>query len=145
MTTLRICCTAAFFLLLSYAAVADMRERRIPNAISVAMLAVAMVKTALGLQTWRSFAAGVVLAVVLLGAYLLGRGGIGGGDVKLFFGVAAFCGPSYALWLLWLASMIGLLVAAAKRMGMKTRLPLAPCLWSAFVLLESYTIIKGGI
>ena len=67
MTTLHICCTAAFFSLLSYAAVTDLRERRIPNAISIAMFAVAVVKTALGLQTCRSFAAGVVLAVVLLG------------------------------------------------------------------------------
>jgi prepilin peptidase CpaA len=75
----------------------DVRERRIPNVLTVAGLAVALLLRApLGLGSlWMGLAgAGIAL---LLSLVLFLAGGMGGGDVKLLAAVGAFLGPD-RLW-----------------------------------------------
>ncbi len=72
--TLAGCCAAAF---------SDVRRRRIPNWLTGALAAAAVVVHALG--DWKSLviALGIMAGMTILGILVYARGGIGGGDVKL--------------------------------------------------------------
>ena len=123
-------------------AVSDIKEKRIPNSLVLAMLlgwAMIMVPQ-LFLQTDSAIA---LLADSALGfaigggmfflVYILSRKGLGGGDVKfmaatgLFLGVfgilpAMLCGTV-------LASLFGFVLIILKKIGRKDTIPLAPFLY----------------
>lgn len=90
------------------ASVADVRVRRVPNWLTMAVLA-------LGL-TARALAGGVValgggLVGVALGTVLLlvpfARGWLGGGDVKLLAAIGAWLGPVFVVWAALYGTAIG--------------------------------------
>jgi len=87
----------ALILLAGAAAWSDFRQRRIPNALTIAGLAVALLLRApLGLAAVGSGLAGAGIALGLSLVFFL-AGGMGGGDVKLLAAVGAFLGPQ-RLW-----------------------------------------------
>jgi prepilin peptidase CpaA len=88
---------AALVVVAGAAAWWDVRERRIPNALTVVGLVVALaLRAPLGLgSVWMGLAgAGIALGLSLV--FFL-AGGMGGGDVKLLTAVGAFLGPQ-RLW-----------------------------------------------
>ena len=91
-------CAAAWF---------DFRTHRIPNRLTVAGLAVALILRApLGLAALLEGLAGLALALAI-SLVLYAVRAIGGGDVKLLAGVGAFLGSSQALGALGLIAVLG--------------------------------------
>ncbi len=74
------------------AAYTDLASRRVPNALTLPLIAVAPLLAAFdGVQA--ALAAGAIVVVMLvLGTFVHAAGVLGGGDVKLLAGVAALAG-----------------------------------------------------
>jgi len=93
------------------AAVVDARARRIPNWLTLPLIASGMLvsMTGAGLltagQAWLGLAIGFTLPFVML---LLGA--MGGGDVKLLAGVGAWMGPLGVLKVFMAAAIIGMII-----------------------------------
>ncbi|MCG8469894.1 MAG: A24 family peptidase [Gemmatimonadetes bacterium] len=95
----------------------DVRERRLPNALTVGALATALVLRAPGgLGDIGDGVAGALLGFGLALPFFL-VGGLGGGDVKLLTAVGGFLGPSY----LWFASLVMALFGAVMAIGVIIR------------------------
>jgi len=86
-----------FALVLGVAVVTDLRDRRIPNVVTVTGLCAAVLLEAVFQRAMPASAlAGAGFALVL-GFALFALGGIGAGDAKLFAAVGAFVGPQGVL------------------------------------------------
>jgi prepilin peptidase CpaA len=85
---------AVAFVLASFvAAWSDARTRRIPNALTISVIAFAVVAQAVVAGWAAAFVAlALAAAVVLAGSLVHARGWLGGGDVKLIAGGAAAFG-----------------------------------------------------
>jgi prepilin peptidase CpaA len=90
------------------AAVSDMRTRRIPNALSAALVVVGIV-----IQAFASGVNGAAIACVmivlaiLVGSFAHAQRWLGGGDVKLLAGGLACFGPQYAPDFLLVTALAG--------------------------------------
>lgn len=85
----------------------DVRERRLPNALTVGAFAAAMLlRTPLGLDALWGGLLGALLAFALALPFFL-VGGLGGGDVKLLAAVGAFLGPRDLWFALFVMAMVG--------------------------------------
>lgn len=100
-------------LLLTLAAVMDVRHRRIPNWVSLGGMVVGLV-----LWTWHSGLSGFLISMAGL---LLGGGfflpfymarGMGAGDVKLMGGVGSFLGSYHVLGATIVVALLGGVIAA---------------------------------
>lgn len=149
-------CLLVLVVALGTAAAEDLRRRVVPNACVLAVWASGLVAaTAAGplpAAVLRALAGTlVVLAVMLLARWLSarggGRGGVGGGDVKLLAAVAAWTGPVGGLVVVGLSCAIGLmgwgaaaLLALLRHRGIARAMPLAPSilLATAAVLVVRY-------
>ncbi|MDE2481748.1 MAG: prepilin peptidase [bacterium] len=102
----------------SAAAVADLRSRRIPNAIPIALGACGTLLTAFADPIGIFAFLGIALGVLVLGSALHARGFLGGGDVKLFAAVAATLGlhdlPLLAAATLIAGGVLGVAFAVAR-------------------------------
>jgi len=95
----------------------DVRERRLPNALTVGAFAVALLLRApQGLDALVAGLLGAVLAFGLALPFFL-VGGLGGGDVKLLAAVGAFLGPRS----LWFALLVMALVGGVMAVAVITR------------------------
>lgn len=114
---------AAFVVAVSLAAWTDLRERRIPNAVTMVGLVVALLlRVPLGLgEIWVGLQ-GSVLGLVV-GVVLFTSGALGAGDAKLLAMVGAFMGPEAFLGAFALASVLGALLAVLEA-GRRGVLPL---------------------
>jgi prepilin peptidase CpaA len=101
----------AILIIIAYS---DVRDRRIPNALSLAVAALGLIRILLAndpVAAGYTLAAGAVILVV---AFLLFcRGVIGGGDAKLLPAMALFIGYSNLLEFLFLMSLCGGALALA--------------------------------
>lgn len=114
--------------IVALALVTDLRERRIPNALTA---------SAAGLGIAFHLAVGEGLGFALLGAALGGLcllgpfalGGMGGGDVKLLASLGAWLGPTAVLATFAYTAICGavfvLVVAAWRRWSLDWRVPLS--------------------
>lgn len=100
---------AAWSLLLAVGAISDIRDRRLPNWLSLALLLLGLAygysqggMTALG---WHGAHAAIAL---LVGMALFAAGIIGGGDAKFYAGLAAYFPLSEGFTLLLWVSLAGL-------------------------------------
>lgn len=92
--------------------VADLRSRRLPNALTLGGAAVALVLHAMaggGLGVVDALEGGLVCAALLLLPFLLQAAG--GGDVKMLFAVGCFFGSLRAIGALFWISIAGLALA----------------------------------
>jgi prepilin peptidase CpaA len=96
-----------FTALLLAAAWSDLRSRRIPNALTMSGLAVALLLRGIaGPPVLIEGLVGVLLALVLTLPFLM-LGVIGGGDAKLLMAIGGFMGPRHFLWAAALIAIIG--------------------------------------
>jgi prepilin peptidase CpaA len=103
--------------LLVWAAVIDLRSRRIPNWMTGALVASGLAQSALAFwslssgQAWAGLGAGFGLTFILFAL-----GGMGGGDVKLFAGIGAWVGPMRVVEIFAAEAVIGMVIVLAQAM-----------------------------
>ena len=89
----------------------DLKERRVPNALTMTGLGLALGLRALGgVDPLVAGLLGAGLAL-LLALPLVTLGGLGGGDAKLMMAVGAFLGPGHVLWALAVTAIVGGIMA----------------------------------
>lgn len=104
----------SFFLVASAGAWFDVRERRVPNVLTLVGLAVALLLGSLqGASGLAAALGGAALGfAVALPVFLLG--GLGGGDVKFLAVLGAFLGPARMPTALLAIALVGGLMAAVE-------------------------------
>lgn len=91
----------------------DLRERRLPNALTVGALALALVlRVPIGLGALVDGLLGALIGLGLALPFFL-VGGLGGGDVKLLAAVGAFLGPRDIWFALLVMALVGAVMAIA--------------------------------
>jgi Flp pilus assembly protein protease CpaA len=135
-----------------FAAVGDLKSKKIPNTLVLAMLAGWVILTVpqlfVNIEAALSFLLDAAIGFALGGGlfllvYLFSRKGIGGGDVKfmavsgLYLGLsgvitAMFCGTV-------LAGLAALVLLLLKRIGRKDSIPLAPFLYAGILITLFFT------
>jgi prepilin signal peptidase PulO-like enzyme (type II secretory pathway) len=137
------------FLLLCLSAT-DLKIRRIPNTLLIALLALKMITLLAGLSDttiWQSLI-GLGAGLILFSLPALLHIGIGEGDIKLA-AVLGFCGGLYGLAIAAMAMSFGLLLCglsliALKRGGFLTAVPMGPFLSAGFFITLT-PLLKGWV
>ena len=120
----------------------DIRERRLPNKITIPGLIVASVSLALAME-WGKFllAIGISSLLFFVGTLMSIRGWIGMGDVKLFTGLSmllVWFDPALVwqatLWAFGIAGAFVLIGFLAKKMTARSTIALGPYLLVGFWL-----------
>lgn len=133
--------TALMLWLLLALALCDLMWFRLPDALTAALLAVALWRATMppGPGLWMAVS-GAVVGCVALGLVRLGyarlrkREGMGLGDVKMMAGLGAFAGPWLLPHLMLVAALSGLVLAfvgqrfTRRPLSSKTRLPFGTAL-----------------
>lgn len=116
--------TIALILACTAAAWFDVRERRIPNALTLGALAVAIIiRATAGIEV---VGAGLLGALVGFGVALpfFLVGGLGGGDLKLIAAIGAFLGPGRLFFALLITALVGGVMAVTtiirRKAGLET-------------------------
>lgn len=145
---------AALVAVLLVAAGTDLLRRRIPNALCLAVAALALLSraaTSAPQELWQPVAAGLVSLAMLLP--LWARGLLGGGDLKLFVATALWVGLDGLLQLALAVALAGGLLALValtmRRAAVVLALAVAPLSPSAAWLLtefsESWSSLPYGV
>ena len=99
--------TAALLALVVLASVSDLRTRRIPNALTVTGLGIALaLRGAVGVEPLMSGLAGAAIAFAPA-VPLVALGGLGGGDAKLLAAASLWVGPDQLLPFVALVAVFG--------------------------------------
>ncbi|HJH11649.1 MAG TPA: prepilin peptidase [Metalysinibacillus jejuensis] len=142
--------TAEFFVALLFISmlvcitVSDIAYMLIPNKILLFFLPLLIVGRIFSPLTpwWDSLLGAVVGFGMLYIVALLSRGGMGGGDIKLFFVIGIVLGTVKTLLTLAFASAIGLvigiIVLRMTKKGRKTPVPFGPSIALAAIILYFY-------
>lgn len=113
--------TAILVAVMLAASVWDVRERRIPNILTIGGIIVALLIRAVpGGYPLLGGVAGIGVAL-LIAVPLFALGGIGGGDAKLLAAAGAFLGPTDLVWAFLATGIVGGLlgiVTAARNGGL---------------------------
>jgi prepilin peptidase CpaA len=117
---------AAAVVIFAIVAYQDVRTRRIPNALSLAIAALGLARIALAaelIDAGYTLAAAVIIFAITLA--LFQRGAIGGGDAKILTAAALLIGYRELLSFLFLMSLCGAALAlatlAAERLDLSLR------------------------
>jgi prepilin peptidase CpaA len=98
--------------LTGWAAISDIRVRKIPNQVVLAILVLAIPWLMFGTLHWSLWALAAGAIALAVSFFLYSLGVVGAGDSKLFGAVALFVGLDH-LWLLAVATaLVGGLIAA---------------------------------
>ena len=129
------------------AAVMDLREKRVPNKLVLAMLIAwilimvpqLFLKTESAVtQLWHSAAGFLISSLLFLLVYFISRKGLGGGDVKLMGVAGLYLGWEGVLPTIFigsvLAALTGGILVLAKKITMKDSIPLVPFLYVGMLL-----------
>ena len=102
--------------MLAWAAVIDLRARRIPNWLTFSLalggLGVSLIPSA-GVVGFGGAVAGLAAGFGLT-VVLFALGALGGGDVKLLAAVGAWLGPANVLWVFLAAAVVGMVIVLAQ-------------------------------
>jgi prepilin peptidase CpaA len=99
---------ALFVCLVVAAIIWDVRQRRIPNALSLALLGSGILYCVLAFSAWDGLRTSLAGAAVGLGCWIVfyALGVMGAGDVKFFAAASSWLGPSLS----WRAALVAALL-----------------------------------
>jgi prepilin peptidase CpaA len=101
--------------MLLVASVLDLRERRIPNWLTLSLLVGGMVQAGLGSGTVSPASSGLGILVGFVLMFLpFALGALGGGDVKLLAAVGAWLGPMPTVGVFAAAAVVGMIIVLAQ-------------------------------
>lgn len=103
----------ALAVLLTAAVFTDLRERRIPNAVTIPGLVAGVILAAVAAGGFPGSALGGVIVAFLVTVPFVALGGVGGGDAKLLTAVGAFVGIGGLLSVLLYGALAGGVLALA--------------------------------
>lgn len=133
-----------FISLLVIITVSDLAYMLIPNKILLPFgIALCLLRIVSPLSPWWDslLGAGVGFGVLLL-IGIVSKGGMGGGDIKLFFVIGLVLGTIQTLLTLFLAaligSIIGIIILKIKGKGRKTPIPFGPSIALAALIAYFY-------
>lgn len=136
---------ALFFIsLLVIIVVSDLAYMLIPDKVLVFFLPLLAIGRVLSPLTpwWDSLVGAVVGFGILYIIAVLSNGGMGGGDIKLFFLIGLVLGTIDTLLTLFLAALIGMIVGitmlSKNKQGRKTPIPFGPSIALAAVIVYFY-------
>lgn len=136
---------ALFFIsLLVIIVVSDLAYMLIPDKVLVFFLPLLAIGRVLSPLTpwWDSLVGAVVGFGILYIIAVLSNGGMGGGDIKLFFLIGLVLGTIDTLLTLFLAAVIGMIVGitmlSKNKQGRKTPIPFGPSIALAAVIVYFY-------
>lgn len=136
---------ALFFIsLLVIIVVSDLAYMLIPDKVLVFFLPLLAIGRVLSPLTpwWDSLVGAVVGFGILYIIAVLSNGGMGGGDIKLFFLIGLVLGTIDTLLTLFLAAVIGMIVGitmlSKNKQGRKTPIPFGPSITLAAVIVYFY-------
>ena len=115
MTTFSLLMIAPALGLLVWAAVEDMRHRRIPNWLTFSLMLSGIVQSFMshGATTPTGSILGLLTGFALtVGMFAIGA--LGGGDVKLLTGIGAWFGPQVALAVFCVEAVVGMVLVLAQ-------------------------------
>ncbi len=133
-----------FISLLVIIVVSDLAYMLIPDKVLVFFLPVLAIGRVLSPLTpwWDSLVGAVVGFGILYIIAVLSNGGMGGGDIKLFFLIGLVLGTIDTLLTLFLAAVIGMVVGitmlSKNKQGRKTPIPFGPSIALAAVIVYFY-------
>ena len=97
--------------LLIWAAIDDLRSRRIRNWLTLSLMASGLILSAAGMLPLKTSQSGLGLLVGFAIPFVLfALGALGGGDVKLLAGIGAWIGPTAVVQTFLAAAVIGLFI-----------------------------------
>lgn len=136
---------AFFFIsLLVIIVVSDLAYMLIPDKVLIFFLPLLAIGRVLSPLTpwWDSLVGAVVGFGILYIIAVLSNGGMGGGDIKLFFLIGLVLGTIDTLLTLFLAAVIGMIVGitvlSKNKQGRKTPIPFGPSIALAAVIVYFY-------
>lgn len=124
--------------------VSDIAYMLIPDKILLFFLPLLILARLVApLDPWWFSLAGALLGFGILYAIaVVSKGGMGGGDIKLFFLIGYVLGPVETLLTLCVASLIGLVVGVVllrlRKQGRKTPIPFGPSIALSAVIVYFY-------
>lgn len=133
-----------FVSLLLIITVSDIAYMLIPDKILLFFLPLIIIGRMLSPLSpwWDSIVGAFVGFGILFLIAVVSRGGMGGGDIKLFFLLGLVLGTINTLLTLFLAAFIGMfvgiIVLKARRQGRKTPVPFGPSIAAAAVIIYFY-------
>lgn len=139
----------ALAILLLSAAI-DARTSLLPDALTLPLLGLglALALSDDGLVTPEIAVTGVLVSYLALNLLseiyrlIRHRTGLGGGDIKLIAAVSAWLGWNDALWIVFIGSVFGLLLALWQRKSLSSAMPFGPPLIAATLLILIYRVAE---
>ena len=91
--------------------VTDLRERRIPNVVTLPMIVIGMFYMGI-IHGWSGLGSAFLGMLLLSFPYVVvfALGGMGGGDVKLMAAIGVWLGPAIGVWVLLMTVCSGLVI-----------------------------------
>lgn len=126
-------------IILSIAAIWDLKKRIIPNKLIVIGLIIGLFLPIISKETNYPVALIGFFSVgsIMLFLWLISRGNFGGGDMKLCSLIGLYLGVYYGLGVIFLANLLTFILIPVffiKKIPLRTKFPLAPFYLMGFIL-----------
>ena len=141
------CLIVVFLLCIAYHTYTDLKEMLLYDAVNAVLLVSGCIYAYFYGNIWQSMYGALLTGGVMMLLYILSRGGMGEGDVKLAFVLGVWLEPLLGVLGLLLASASGGILAVvllvSGRRGRRDRLPFGPfiCLGGVVAFFNGYRLL----